>query len=104
VLVSCDQTDRAPLWRERPVLLAEIVSPSSDRIDRNEKLTAYSGIASVMEYLIVAQDAPIVEIRRRKTGWEPELVRMAGELALESVDLRIPVAELYRRIDVTRGD
>ena len=54
VLVSCAEDDRAPYYREKPVLIAEVLSPSTERIDRYEKLHAYRQIPSLQEYPLIA--------------------------------------------------
>ena len=47
------------------VLIAEILSTSTEKIDRNEKLKEYSKIPSVQYYLLVSQEEPIIELYRR---------------------------------------
>ena len=47
------------------VLIAEILSPSTEKIDRNEKLKEYSKIPSVQYYLLVSQEEPIIELYLR---------------------------------------
>ena len=47
------------------VLIAEILSPSTEKIDRNEKLKEYSKIPSVQYYLLVSQEETIIELYRR---------------------------------------
>jgi Uma2 family endonuclease len=55
ILVSCAPTDRERLFRREPVLLIEVLSPSTERTDRGEKLLNYLQITSLIEYLIVSQ-------------------------------------------------
>ena len=74
LLVSCSQTDRDPLFREQPVLLVEVASPSTERIDRREKLTSYREISTLIEYVIVGQDHRLIEIYRRRNGWAREVL------------------------------
>ena len=98
VFVSCGASDRATYTREDPVLVAEVLSPSTDRIDRGEKFEAYKAIPSLEEYLLIAQDQPKVELFRRRTGFEHESFGPGDLVHLESVELALPVAALYRRI------
>lgn len=49
-----------------PTLIIEVLSPSTEAIDRREKLAAYRRIPSVQEYVMVAQDQRSVEIYRRQ--------------------------------------
>lgn len=97
VLVSCAPADREPYSREEPVLLAEVLSPGTERTDRGEKFDVYRGIASLEEYAILAQDRVRLELFRRRTGWQREVFGPGDEVALESVGLTLPLAALYRR-------
>jgi Uma2 family endonuclease len=96
VLVSCDPSDRQRYFRERPVLVAEVLSPSTERVDLFEKLFLYQRIDCLQEYLVIAQDFREVRILRRTARWNPLLVT-EGELRLEAVGLTLTVDELYRR-------
>ena len=98
VLMSCAASDRNPLFREQPVLLVEVASPSTERIDRLEKLSAYSQISSLAEYVIVSQDQPRIEVYRRRSGWTREVLESDAALALECIDLTLPLSEVYRDV------
>ena len=43
-----------------PILIVEVLSPSTDKRDREDKFTAYRAISSFEEYLLIAQDTPRV--------------------------------------------
>ena len=95
LLVSYSQTDRDPLFREQPVLLVEVASPSTERIDRREKLTSYREISSLIEYVIVGQDHRLIEIYRRRNGWMREVLKPDEDLVLESVDVTLSQSQIY---------
>lgn len=97
VMLVCDPSDDDALIKTRPCLIAEVLSPATEAIDRREKLAAYQRIASVREYLLIAQDAPRVEIYRRRNlrEWLLETLSPPDELRLECVDLCLPVADLH---------
>lgn len=65
VFVACDEKPESEYYREFPVLVIEVVSPSTRQIDRREKLRAYQQMPSVREYVIVEQGKIHVEIHRR---------------------------------------
>lgn len=98
VMVACDPADSAPLYRERPILIVEVLSDDWKR-DIVEKGAAYSGIASLEEYVVIdpRPEAAEVQISRRENGWEPiEIVRgMDSEFTLRSVALTLKVADLF---------
>jgi Uma2 family endonuclease len=96
VVVACDPADRERYYRERPVLIAEVLSESTERVDQFEKLFLYQRLETLQEYLLIAQDFREVRVHRRADRWRPRLVT-EGELRLESVDLALTLDELYRR-------
>lgn len=95
ILVSCSPDDRARYFREQPVVIVEVLSESTARIDSREKLFAYRDIASLQEYVMVAQDQPGITIARRADEWALQSVAPGGELELRSVEFRMPVREIY---------
>lgn len=65
ILLSCDLTDNNAYYKEHPCLIVEVLSPSTQDIDRREKLHAYQGIPSLQEYMLVSQDKIHIEIYQR---------------------------------------
>jgi Uma2 family endonuclease len=63
VMVACgpEGEDEDPLIEEAPCLVVEVASPSTESIDRREKMLAYRSIPTLRAYLIVAQDDRRVE-------------------------------------------
>ena len=98
IMVSYAPTDREPLCRKEPVLLIEVLSPSTESLDRGGKFANYVQIPSLQDYVLVAQDVPQIEIMRRRNAWRPEFLFMEDTLVLESVNLSIPVATIYQTL------
>ncbi len=97
VLVSCAENDRAAYYREQPCLIIEVLSKSTRRQDRFEKLLAYKDLSSLQEYLLLEQEYLAATLFRRRTGWQPELYQ-DGDIHLESVNLTMSMDALYRRV------
>ncbi len=98
ILVSCDETDNAPYFCEKPVLIVEVLSNSTERIDRHEKRERYQRIPELQEYVLIAQDVPKVEIFRRSRAWRCEAYFIEHDFHLESVDMHFKVSDVYRRL------
>ena len=98
LLLSCDTTDREPYFRRFPCLIVEVLSESTERIDRREKLLAYQTLPSLREYLLVAQDRARVELFRRVNDWKVER-HESGELWLDCVSAAVALAEIYADVD-----
>ncbi|MGB1111231.1 MAG: Uma2 family endonuclease, partial [Gammaproteobacteria bacterium] len=56
ILLSCEENEPDPYYREHPCMIVEVLSPSTERTDRSDKFFAYRRIPSLMEYVLVAQD------------------------------------------------
>ena len=80
-----------------PILIVEILSPSTEVHDRGFKLPAYREIGTVQEILLVGSDRRYVELHRRSgPQWITEILRgEADTIRLTSVGTDIPLAELY---------
>ncbi len=101
VLVTCEGEFKNKYFSEEPILIVEVISPSTKQIDRREKLRAYQQMPSVHEYVIVEQEKIAVEIHRRQPdgNWITYFfTRTDTELNLESVDLTLQLSEVYRRV------
>ncbi len=84
-----------------PTLIFEILSPSTEYIDRNFKLESYLRLESLQGYFLVAQDAPQIEAYiRADDGWRQELVvGLEATLWLDMLGCAIPLAEIYERLE-----
>ena len=94
LLLSCDPQDRAPYFRRSPCILIEVLSESTARIDRREKLLAYQTLPSLRAYLLVEQDTQRVELYRRDNNWQVEYFE-GGDIPLDCLDMALPVADVY---------
>ncbi len=85
-----------------PTVLIEVLSPSTEAYDRGEKFSQYRRLASLREYVLIAQDRVLVEhYRRRGDLWViGDLRSLAEVLHLESIDCQIPLSEIYYQVEM----
>jgi Uma2 family endonuclease len=95
--VTCAPYDGRRQHLENPILLVEILSPSTERHDRRVKIPAYQQIPSVQEILVVDSGARYAALHRRQgEQWIIQISRGDdGVISLASVGIEIPLAELY---------
>ncbi|MBF0256473.1 MAG: Uma2 family endonuclease [Gammaproteobacteria bacterium] len=81
----------------RALLVAEILSPSTEAYNRGEKFASYRKLPSLQEYLLIDPDRLSVELFRRDASnhWVLYTFALEDQLELASLDLRIPVSELF---------
>lgn len=83
-----------------PIVIVEVLSPSTADYDRQYKFRMYRSIPSFSEYLLVEQDEPFVERYTKQTqGWLlSDFKGLEGSISLESVGVDLPMAEIYRGV------
>ena len=96
VYVSCDRN----AWSEKTVVnprfVVEVLSPSTQHIDRREKLVNYCRLISLEEYVIVSQRRAELEIYRRENNWRQDVVDTPGAVAeFRSLDVTVALADIY---------
>ncbi|MCD9189117.1 MAG: Uma2 family endonuclease [Pyrinomonadaceae bacterium] len=101
VMVSCEEINQNSLLCEKPILIVEVVSPSTEHIDRREKLLFYQQMPSVQEYVIVDQKKMNIEVHQRQNDgrWITYFFDEADdEIEFQSVGLTLPITDIYRRV------
>ncbi len=109
VVVGCESADDHKFYLTQPRLIAEVLSESTERIDRGEKLYNYRQITTLKNYLLIAQDRIHIDLyRRRGESWLHEsYVRAKDVIDLDCPALAVRVSEIYDRvpgIDLESGD
>lgn len=80
-----------------PVVIVEVLSPSTEEYDRGDKLEAYKQVAALREVVLVARDAPRIDVwRRADDGWRRDSYGARAHARLQSVDRELAVDDLFR--------
>lgn len=99
LVVSCHETERHEYYVEEPVLVAEVLSPSTEARDRLDKRLVYQSIPSVQEYVLIAQDKLEVQIYRRTVeGWDLEMYVPGDSVRFAAVEFVCPIEAIYEKV------
>ncbi len=100
ISVTCEERDNQKYFKSYPCLIIEILSPSTERVDRTEKLRNYRELLSLKEYILISQNQIKVEIYRKnkENNWELEILTSSDILKLQSVGLEISILDIYEGI------
>lgn len=101
VMVACDPQFDANRHSTllTPLIVIEVLSPSTEKHDRKTKLGRYKQIASLRECVLLSQTEIGVE-RHVRAGdlWPREVITdPKGSLVLASIGLEIPLSRLYQK-------
>lgn len=103
VVVACD-----PVFEDgeldtllNPILIVEVLSPSTQKYDLSEKSDEYRGLESLQEYLIVAQDqVRVAHYHRQANGqWAvTDYKDLTQRISLTSLGCTLTTADIYDKV------
>lgn len=105
VVVACGGTQLEDEEHDtllNPVLVAEVLSPSTKHYDAGEKWEMYRRIPTLKDYLLVSQKEPKVE-RYTRFGEQGlwlfgETIGLDATIELESIGFVLRMADIYERV------
>jgi Uma2 family endonuclease len=99
LMVTCDPRSTERYFERFPKVLIEVLSPETERVDRREKLSGYTQIETLEEYILVAQEKMEVTVFRRANQWRPEVANQPGQqLLIPSLDFSLPLLAIYEGV------
>ncbi|HWB47562.1 MAG TPA: Uma2 family endonuclease [Stellaceae bacterium] len=105
ISIACSPVDDRADHLPEPVVVVEIISPSTAREDRGRKKLDYFATPSIRQYAIVEQDERLIDLyTRTDAGWIDEVVVDDGTLNLSAIGVAISLDEIYEdtELDATR--
>jgi Uma2 family endonuclease len=100
--VVCHPNPPDDHFHDAPVVILEVTSPSTRRIDLGEKKDAYLSIPSLMVYLVAESTEPVVQVYRRSPNgdFHRELsIGLEAIIPLPEIGVSLALADLYKGID-----
>jgi len=104
VVVTCDRADwdkdkrLKPFKIQSPLIVVEVLSPSTEKYDRTEKFKRYRLCPAFAVYLLVSQDKQLVEVYRKTKDWTREAFAAEQTIQLDQLDLELPLASIYEGV------
>ena len=100
VSVVCIPNPMSDTFQDQPVLIIEVLSESTRRLDEGEKRVAYFSIPSLMYYILLAQDAAVAVVYQRtgQTFERHEFTNPDDIIRLDSLGVSLPLRELYEGV------
>ena len=98
LMVVCDDDTDNEYYTEHPVIIVEVLSKSTRRVDETTKLMSYINIPGLQEYVMIEQDIVDVQVIRRSEGWLQKHYFLGDEITFQSIDLTLSVEDIYHRV------
>lgn len=102
VMVACDPRDRnTDMYKQYPVLIAEVLSESTAEYDRSFKFACYKKISTLRDYLLISQD--VYSVEHYHLNDSGEWIRTDhikdDRFFLAPLDLHVAVSDIYADVD-----
>jgi Uma2 family endonuclease len=100
-MVVCNPNGPETLFQDHPVIVFEVLSPGTRRVDEGEKRDTYLSISSLQQYLLVETEvARVVSYTRGDAGFTPEVYEsLDAVVPLPAIAAELPLADLYERVE-----
>jgi Uma2 family endonuclease len=100
VVITCDDDDKGKFVKQSPCLIVEVLSPSTEDIDRGEKWLNYQKSSSLKMYVLVRQDKKFLETYKRNADgtWQYTILEETGTLEFRCLDFAMTLEEIYEDV------
>ncbi len=101
LMVTCNQQDLTDnkTYIEYPSLVIEVLSPSTESDDRGEKFFQYINAPTIQEFVLINYNVKLLQMYTKKgQEWMYSDSKETGTIELQTIDLIVPVEEVYDRI------
>jgi Uma2 family endonuclease len=103
--VFCSAAARDQTVISDPVVVFEVLSPSTSHVDRIEKLREYQATASILRYVILEQDAIAATIYLKRDGiWTVSVMTETETLTMPEIEVDVPLSAIYAEVELPPRD
>jgi Uma2 family endonuclease len=103
ITISCDERDRNQKETiHYPIVVVEVLSPTTEAIDRGKKAAYYRACPTIKEYMMVDAEEVFVEVHRLEEGrWTINNFEPGDTIRLESLGIKFPIEDAYEGTSLT---
>ncbi|MDX2285536.1 MAG: Uma2 family endonuclease [Bacteroidia bacterium] len=104
LMLTCQPDEMASLGKtfiRQPVLIGEVLSDSTEDLDRNGKFKSYMAIPSLRYYVLISQHAQVVEVFSRQSHDFWHYRQYSGRDAvvdLAGIGIQLNLADIYEDV------
>jgi Uma2 family endonuclease len=103
--VFCSAAAREQTVIPDPVVVFEVLSPSTSHIDRIEKLREYQATASIRRYVILEQDAIAATVYLKQEGtWTVTVLTGGDTVTMPEIEVEVPLSAVYAEVELPPRD
>jgi len=105
VIITCGKEileDQVKDTLLNPLILIEILSPSTEKYDRGKKFAHYRQIESLQNYVLISQEEPRIEVFQRQNNDQWLFLEKSGlenSIEIPAIDCMLSLMEVYDKVD-----
>ncbi len=100
VVVTCDESnDENDYYTDNPILIVEVLSKSTDKMDKTMKMKDYLNMPSLQEYVLIEQNRCEIQVMRRCEHWQSFFYFLGDEIHFSSINISLSVADIYYQVN-----
>ena len=107
ITITCDPRDQEPEDKmvHYPTVILEVLSPSTENVDREKKLLYYQAHPTIQDYLMIDSRSILVEVyHREKSRWTHTRYGLQDEVEIESLGIQFFVRDIYNRTSLLKKE
>ncbi|WP_245623430.1 Uma2 family endonuclease [Catenovulum maritimum] len=97
-MVDCNFDESTPYYTDTPIIIVEVISKPPRKTDEQTKRLEYINLPNLKKYVIIEQDYVEIAVFRKSDQWCPTHYFLGEEITFEAIDLTLPDAEIYKRV------
>jgi len=99
VMVVCQKDDELDYYKQSPVIIVEVLSPSTRKFDKTDKRLKYQNIPSLEEYVLIDQTIAEIEVFRKKEHWQSSYYYLGDAITFESLGVTVLAEDIYYQVN-----
>lgn len=106
VQVVCRPNPQTDTFQDAPVIIVEVLTDSTRRVDTIEKKDLYCSIPSLTTYIMIEQDTPqAIVLTRTETGFQQQVYAgLDATINIAHPAIQLSLKEVYRDIEFPGGN
>src|SRR5450432_2706584 len=105
ITITCDPRDQEPEDNRThyPSVVVEVLSPSTETVDRGKKLLYYQAHPAIKDYILIDSQSILVQVyHREKSRWTLSTYKLKEEVPIEGLEIQFSVRDAYEKTSLIR--
>jgi Uma2 family endonuclease len=99
VMVVCDQDSENEYYKKSPIIIVEVLSKITRKLDQTSKRLRCQTILTLQEYVLVEQDKGEIQVFSRNQYWQSSYYYLGDSITFHSLGITLLVEDIYYQVN-----